>query len=312
MSVVDSSRSVLVYLANGVQGGAVVRAALCSGFKVRALVRDRGGSHALAARDVELVEGDLRDPTALLAASAGVGHAVLQVPIGPADQMLTMAANAVTASRAAGLRSIALKLASASRPAPCAEPSFIANAQIEHLVRSEGPPFAVVRPTLYLDNLLKPSARADIVGDGVFSPPIDASQRIAWTSADDCAAAAMALLDRGVDGGDHLIAGPESVTGDELAARISTGLGRPVVYRAQPLTEFESEIDAVMGQGMGRRVASKFHFFAGQKREADAMLSVAFEASGALAGFEPSSIEAWVRRHRQDFLAPVHPERAAG
>ena len=41
MSVIDASRPILVYLANGVQGGAVVRAALRRGLRVRALVRDR-------------------------------------------------------------------------------------------------------------------------------------------------------------------------------------------------------------------------------------------------------------------------------
>jgi nucleoside-diphosphate-sugar epimerase len=78
MSVIDPSRPILVYLANGVQGGAVVRAALRRGFRVRALVRDRNRARALATLGVELAEGDLRDPASLRAASCGVAHAVLQ------------------------------------------------------------------------------------------------------------------------------------------------------------------------------------------------------------------------------------------
>lgn len=312
MSVVDPSRSVLVYLANGVQGGAVVRAARRNGFHVRALVRDRAPCTALAALGVELVEGDLGDPSSLRAASAGVAYAVLQIPIAPIDEMRRQAAHALAASIASGHRSIVLKLASASRAAPCAEPSFVANAEIEHLVRSAGLPFAIVRPTMYLDNLLKPSARADIARHGVFAPPIATSQRIAWTSADDCATAAMTLLERGVDGRDHLIAGPESVTGDDLAARISAGLARRVVYRAQPIDEFEHEIDAIMGQGIGRRVASKFRFFATRPCEADAMLSVPFAGSGPLSAFRPTSIEDWVHRHRDALLEPADLAPTAG
>ncbi len=301
MFAVDKSQPILVYLAGGVQGGAVVRAARQRGFKVRALIRDRTQVPALAALGVELVEGDLRDPASLRAASADLAHAVLQIPIGSLEDMRIQAENAVSASLASGLTSIILKLASASRPVPCEEPSFVANAMIEDAVRRSGLPFAIIRPTMYLDNLLKPSARADIVEHGIFAPPIAASQRIAWTSTDDCARAAMTLLERGVDTGDHRIAGPESIGGDELALRISAGLGRDVIYRHQQLDEFERDVDAAMGPGTGRRVASKFRFFAAHREQADAILSGAFNPQPGLEDFQPTGIEEWVRQHRAEF-----------
>lgn len=301
MSTIDQSQPILVYLAAGVQGGAVVRAALWRGVKVRALVRDRTRVPALAALGIELAEGDLRDPASLRAAGTGIRRAVLQVPIGSQEAMRIQAENAVSASLACGLESIVLKLASASRPAPCEEPSFVANAMIEEVARASGLPFAVVRPTMYLDNLLKPSARMEIIDEGAFAPPIAESQRIAWTSVDDCARAAITLLERGVHSGDHRIAGLESVSGSELASRISAGLGRPVTYRAQPLDQFEREVDAAMGPGTGRRVASKFRFFASHRHDADAMLAAPFEPQPGLEDFQPTGIEEWVRQHRAQF-----------
>ncbi|TCP89749.1 NmrA-like family protein [Rhizobium sp. PP-CC-2G-626] len=135
MSMMDVSKPVLVYLANGVQGSGVVRAALRRGFKVRALVRDKRRSQALQELGVELVEGDLSDPASLRAASRGVGHVVLQIPTGPEAEMWAQAEYALTAATTEGVRSLVLKLASASRPVPCAEPSFVANAMVEDLVR---------------------------------------------------------------------------------------------------------------------------------------------------------------------------------
>ncbi len=41
MIPIDRSKPILVFLAGGVQGSAVVRAALARGLQVRALVRDR-------------------------------------------------------------------------------------------------------------------------------------------------------------------------------------------------------------------------------------------------------------------------------
>jgi len=292
--MIDRSKPVLVFLAAGVQGGAVVRAALACGLKVRALVRDRSRAAALAEPGVELAEGDLGDVSSLTAASNGIDHAVLQVPIGPAEKMAKQAGNALAAFGAAGIKSFVLKLASASRAAPCEEPSFIANHMIEKAARASGIDFAIVRPTMYLDNLLKPSALAEIMNDGVFAPPIPVSQRIAWTSADDCAEAALMLLERGAMGGDHRIAGPDSLTGDELAARVSTGLGRKIRYNGQSLEEFEREVDAAMGAGVGRRVASKFRYFATYPEEADAILARPFTPKPGLEDFRPKSIEAWL------------------
>ncbi|MBB3122489.1 hypothetical protein FHS03_005590 [Massilia violacea] len=73
--------------------------------------------------------------------------------------MAAHARNAATTLADAGLHFIVLKLASASRSAPCPEPSIIGNASVEAAVRQAGLASATVRPTMHLDNLLKPSAR---------------------------------------------------------------------------------------------------------------------------------------------------------
>lgn len=303
MSVFDPRKPLLVFLAAGVQGGAVVRAARRRGLAVRALVRDRARAAALAAPGVELVAADLDDAASLRAACAGIDRAVLQVPIGPPERMRSHARNALDAFAAAGVRGFVLKLASASRPAPCAEPSLVGNRAVEDAARESALPFAIVRPTMYLDNLLKPAARADLARHGVFAPPLPSSQRIAWTSTDDCAEAASMLLQRGRFGGDHLIAGPHSLGGDELAARLSAGLGRTIRYRAQALDEFEREIDAAMGAGTGRRVGSKFRYFAAHPHEADAILAAPFAPQPGLEGFVPTTAEAWIAARRDRFAA---------
>lgn len=305
MPTLDPSRPpVLVYLAAGVQGSAVVRAALARGYPVRALVRDRSRALRLAVsatERMEWVEADLDDIDALRAASTGVGHAVLQIPTGPADRMAGQARNAAAASVAAGLRSVVLRLASASRPPPCSESSFIGNWEVENALQQAGLSFASVRPTMYLDNLLKPSARREIVEEGIFAPPMAASQCIAWTSVDDCARAAILLMERGATG-DYRVAGARSLDGHALAGRVAAGLGRPVAYRAQPVDLFEHEVRAVLGADMARRIAGKFRYFADHPGDAEAMLAKPFVPCEALHGFAPTDVEAWVRLNRQGFL----------
>lgn len=288
--------AILVTLANGVQGAAVVRAAIRRGHPVRALVRKASAITAMAP-GAQAVLGDLDAPDSLEVACTGVGHVVLQVPTSSAPTMVRQAGQVLDAARAAGARSVILKLASASRAEPCPERSFVANAAVEDVVRASGLPFAIVRPTMYLDNLLKPSARAEIVHDGVFAPPIRAAQPIAWTCADDCAEASVLLLERGQLGGDHRIAGAESVDGNTLAARLSVGLGRTIRYHAQSINDFERDVDAAMGSGMGRMVAAKFRYFRDHPAEAAAILARPYEPTTPLNDFIPTSIEDWARAH---------------
>lgn len=302
-------RTVLVTLANGVQGSAVVRAALRRGYSVRALVRDPAKAQGLRALGADLATGDLDDAASLGRACRGVDHLVLQVPTGPLERMAAQARNAVSAAKAAGLGSLVLKLASASRPHPCEEPSFVANAAVEAIVRGSGLPFALVRPTLYLDNLLKPSALADLRRHGLFAPPIPADLPVAWTSAEDCAEAALCLLAAGVEGGDHRIAGPQALTGGALAETLTAGLDRPVRYEAQPLEAFEREVDAALGRGLGRQIASKFRYFAEHPAEAERILSRPFApAPAVLSGFAPTPVEAWARARREALLGSAVAE----
>lgn len=299
--MIDRSKPILVFLARGVQGGAVMRAAIARGFRVRALVRASGTIAVKEGGAAEFAAADLDDAASLRSASEGIDHAVLQIPIGPADQMVAQAGRALAAFRNAGVRSFVLKLASASRPSPCEEPSFVANQMIEDMAAAAGIPFAIVRPTMYLDNLLKPSARAEIVRDGVFAPPIAASQRIAWTSADDCAAATLTLIERQAMGGDHRLAGPESLDGPELALALAAGLGRTIRYHSQPIAAFEQEVEAAMGAGLDRRVASKFRYFEEHPDEAEAILAVPFKPEAGLEDFIPTSVRDWAGQHRSAF-----------
>ena len=63
---------ILVTGASGFVGAAVARAALASGYTVRALVRAASSRTNLADLNVELAEGDMRDPEAVARAMAGV------------------------------------------------------------------------------------------------------------------------------------------------------------------------------------------------------------------------------------------------
>ena len=69
-----AAASVLVTGAGGFLGSAVVRQALSSGHRVRAMVRDTGSVANLAGLDVEVVRADIRDAAAVAAAVQDTRH----------------------------------------------------------------------------------------------------------------------------------------------------------------------------------------------------------------------------------------------
>src|SRR5262245_45474930 len=72
--MVNTDKTVLVTGATGRQGGAVIRHMLPKGWKLRALTRNPDGPAAqdLADQGVEVMRGDLEDPTSLERAVRGV------------------------------------------------------------------------------------------------------------------------------------------------------------------------------------------------------------------------------------------------
>ena len=70
----SESQLVLVMGATGKQGGAVARALLAHGHRVRGMTRDTGSTaaQALAALGAEMVRGDFADPDSLVTSATGV------------------------------------------------------------------------------------------------------------------------------------------------------------------------------------------------------------------------------------------------
>jgi uncharacterized protein YbjT (DUF2867 family) len=299
--MMSDEKQILIYLANGVQGGAVVRQALKRGYSVRALVRDPEKSEGLWDIGARLCAGDLEDPASLDAAHQGIDTVVLQMPPGAPPRIAALMDNAIAAIRAGGARGVIVKMASANPTTRPDEPGFAANRIIEDKMRDAGLPFSIIRPTMYLDNLLRPEMRAAILGKGALVLPIPVAQQIAWTSVDDSARAALTLLDNDAFGHDCLISGPESVDGEGLAHAFSQALSRDVEFQSLPLDALERQVDSAMGAGVGKRVSAKLRFFEAHPDEADRMLSPPFQSCRALGGFVPTAIQVWASDHRSSF-----------
>jgi NAD(P)H dehydrogenase (quinone) len=134
----NKEKPILVYSANGVQGGAVVRQAVRQGYKVRALVRNPEKSGRLKELGVEIVAIDLQQGAQLRDAHRGIEYVVLQMPLGVPSQMEPLVSNAIEAIQANGVKGVVVKTGS-GKPAFASDvPAFALNQLIEDKLRDAG------------------------------------------------------------------------------------------------------------------------------------------------------------------------------
>lgn len=288
---------ILVYGASGAQGRPVAEQLLEAGHRVRLLVRRPDSVADLAARGAEVVRGDLADPDSLRAANANVDGVFLLLPF--FDAQLLYAAHAIDAASTAGVRRIVWNTTGAIIPVRTGNPGVDLRLDALALLRASGIPFAALQPTAYMENLLGPWTAPEVAAKDQLAYPIPNSVRLQWISHQDAAAFSVAAFEH-LEEGEQLIeiCGPETLTGEAMAAQFSAALDRTIRFRPMPPSEFGAVIDKVMGGG-GDAIAAFYE----SVHDNPAVMSTAIDyaALQQLLPIAPTTMEAFVRRYRAAF-----------
>lgn len=258
-----SLTKVLVFGATGAQGNPVAKQLIEQNVKVRAVSRNAEKVWAMFGERVEAAPADLADVESLKRAFDGVDAAFFHLPIptNPADVPQQLE-NVLRAARDTGLQRLVFTTSGATDERLREIPFVAGNLAAASAVLSSGVPAVVLKPTIYLENLLQPWAIADITERGVLNyPPLMPSRRISWTGLQDQAKFAVAALtSEKAAGNSYFIASPEPVTGAELATRLAAQIRREVRY--EPLTpeQFGAGLAQAYGEEAGAGIAA---FYAG-------------------------------------------------
>ena len=282
---------ILVTGATGNAGGAVVRALLGTGERVRGLVRREADRSRLPA-GVEAVTGDLNEPGTLRAPLQGRAGGV------PAERLPRhprRAGRDEESRRRSGRAAL-------QRPAPDGDLSnAIARYHIvsEHAVRESGVPFTFIQPNAFMSNTFRwiPQLRE---GDVIRAP--FARVQAAMIDPDDVGAvAALALTSTGHEGRAYRLSGPESLLPADCVAVLADVLGRELRLEAQTDADARAEMSATMPP---EYVEAFFRFYAdGDLDESNVLATVR-----DLTGRRPRRFEQWAIAHADRFRAagPAH------
>jgi uncharacterized protein YbjT (DUF2867 family) len=233
-----SERTILISGATGKQGGAVIRALMGKGFRLRAMTRkpDSAAALALAAAGAELVGGDLDDAASLEAALAGAWGtlAVQNTWDAGVEKEEEQGKRFATIAREVGVKHFVYQsVGSAHRMTGI--PHFDNKARIEDTVRSLNfPSHVIIRPVFFMENLPSPWF---LNGDKLYAAlkPTTVLQMIAVSDIGQYGARAFTdaatLNRREID-----IAG-DAVTIPQAAAVLAKALGRTIEFVQIPIEE---------------------------------------------------------------------------
>ncbi|HLM81808.1 MAG TPA: SDR family oxidoreductase [Terriglobales bacterium] len=216
---------ILITSAPGNNANAVIRELTKAGVRVRALLRNPNSAGEIKGPLVEVAVGDFLNPASLHAALQGVEKAFLIPPMDP--RSVEMQASFIRAAKRAGTGHVVkLSVNGADVNSPVRVARWHAEGEKE--LEASGIPFTHLRPNAFMQNFL--GLAPTIVSQGEFYQPA-ADGKVSHIDVRDIAAvAAKALTENGHQGKTYVITGPEALSYDDVARKLSTALGRPVKY----------------------------------------------------------------------------------
>ncbi len=232
---------ILITGASGSVGKAVLQEANRKESKVRAMYRSKEEA-AKAPSGCEPVLADYADKQSLLKALDDV--TCVYVVCSPIPQLVDLESNMLDACQEAGVKHVVLNSALGAGDYGKSFPNW--HRKVEDKLKSSGMSYTTLRPNGFLQNIVTynaPSIRAQ----GAFYAAMG-DAKISYVDVGDIAVVAVKALHGGAHAGKtYELNGPEAISNQELAKRMSKITGRTVSYVDIPES---AQREAMLGMGM--------------------------------------------------------------
>ena len=220
-----------VFGGTGVTGSQVVAALKAKGADFTCIVRDPEAAKAKLGGDVNLVQGDLSNPSSLDKAFEGLD--TLFLLCGHSPKLGEFETNALEAAKRAGISYIVLSTGSEKGITPDAPSEILkTHYHMENAVRDSGIKWAISRPNFYISNLMGMAEPVANMGKLISAlPPETTISMIHPADIGECVAELLTNQDRA--GQEYFLTGPV-VSMNDVVAAISSAVGKDIEYVQVP------------------------------------------------------------------------------
>src|SRR3984957_1032111 len=229
---------ILITGASGSVGKVVLQETIPRQSKVRAMYRSKEEA-AKAPAGCAAILADYTDKQSLRRALEGVTS--VYVVCSPIPQLVELESNMVEACKEAGVKHVVLNSAMGAGDCGKSFPSW--HRKVEDKLKSTGLSFTILRPNGFLQNIVAFNAPT-IRTEGAFYAAMG-DAKVSYLDIADIAVAAVKALGGGAHAGKtYELNGPEAISNQELAKRISKVAGRTVNFLDVPEN---AQRDAMLG-----------------------------------------------------------------
>ncbi len=247
----SDNKLVLVTGATGKQGGAVARALLDRGHRVRGMTRnvDSQAAHAVTALGAEMVAGDFADSDSLVAAVSGVDTVfAMSTPFEAGiEAEVAQGIALIDAAVTAGVEHF-VYTSVASADENTGIPHFDSKYEIEEHLSASGLDWTVIAPVYFMENLFMPQTMEGL-GNGIYGTPLPADLVLQQVAVADIGAfGALVVADREAFLRRRVGIASDELTSAESAEALTRVLDRRISTLEVPMDEIRafSEDFAVM------------------------------------------------------------------
>ena len=283
---------ILITGATGNNGQELIRQLTAIGQSVRALVRRPAEAAKLDGSNIEVAAGDFDLPETLEAALQGVEKAFLLTPV--AERFVQWQKDFIEAAKRAKVKHL-VKFSGMGADASSASELLKLHAKTDDILRSSGVPFTILQPNSFHQNML--SSANTIKAQGVFYWPLKNALQSTVDLRDISAVAVKVFASPGHEGKTYVITGPEALTFQQVAEKLTSVLGRKIQYLDVPIS---AAADGMRKSGVPewnvRAVSDLLAYFA------TGAAATVTDTVPRLLGRPATSFEQFVKDHRAAFM----------
>jgi uncharacterized protein YbjT (DUF2867 family) len=234
-------KMILITGASGSVGKVVLQEAVRKESKIRAMYRSKEEA-AKAPSGCEAVLADYSDKQSLRKALDGVS--AVFVVCSPIPQLVELESNVLNACKESGVKHVVLNSALGAGDYGKSFPSW--HRKVEDKLKATGMSYTILRPNGFLQNIVTYNAPSIRTQGAFYAAMGDA--KVSYLDVGDIAVVAVKALQAGAHAGKtYELHGPEAISNQELAKRISKITGRTVSFVDIPES---AQREAMLGLGM--------------------------------------------------------------
>jgi uncharacterized protein YbjT (DUF2867 family) len=222
---------ILITGATGNNGRELVRQLTTLGQRVRAMVRDAADAAKLSGPNLETVAGDFDRSETIESALQGVDKAFLLTPV--AERFVRWQTDFIEAARRLKVKHL-VKFSGMSAGPDAKTELMRMHYQTDVILRDSGIPFTILQPNSFHQNML--TSGVTIKSQGKFYLPLKNAAQTTVDVRDINAVAAKVFTSSGHEGKTYVITGPEALTFQQAAEKLTAALSRKIEYVDVPLS----------------------------------------------------------------------------